>query len=545
MHRTTAMQSLAVALLMLIFGCGKNAELEQAKKQQQDAEARATAALRAAEESRLSAENAIADKRAAEAKVSDERAAKEAAEELAAQEKQKATKAQEEKARIEREHAMTKSFAVSRSATLASRKIPAYVTAYDIMTPEDEFYFHHLDNMCLGGDLAQWPLVEALVGLGQNLVDANLLANLANETVHVSDQPRAAPIIKMVNECAAILQVTAPPVHIDGSTEPNAYVAGLREPHVLVFTSGLLDLYDESPNELRFIIGHELGHIKAKHLKTHFLGSTLVGAVVGDRSKNVTFKDDFIAALSIGTLLHWFRESEYSADRAGLLCVEGDINVAKQALLRLIHQTKPSNKLFDPSHPDFDAQLVLKNQMRLRDEPFVKVISYLRQGRQTHPFIPERCAALDTWSLSAEFQTIVARPDRILTERSIVVTSIEVKNVPKVDTYVPFVDSGDPDPLVKLTHAGFTGQTSHGVDLVDAVWTKPGIKFTYADEAGLVLELYDYNAALSNTFIGSCLLPIPSTKKTGVVTADVRLDVLTPSTIVDRPTVTVQYRIEP
>ena len=554
MHRIAARYFLAIAMLMPILGCGNNARLEQAEKQQRDAEARAQAALKKAEDARLAAEKALADKDAAEKKATEDRAAadraradKDAAEKLAAEEKERARKAQEEKVRIERtQQANAKSTAPNpRSTPVTTRKIPGYVTAYDIMTPEDEFYFHHLDNMCPGGDLAQWPLVKALVGLGQNLVDANLLANLANETVHISDQPRAAPIIKMVNECAEILQVKAPPVHIDGSPEPNAYVAGLREPHVLVFTSGLLELYDESPEELRFIIGHELGHIKAKHLKTHFLGSTLVGALVGDRSKNATFKADFIAAMSIGTLLHWYRESEYSADRAGLICVGGDIKVAKQALLRLIHQTKPSNKLFDPSHPDFDAQLVLKNQLRLRDEPFVKVISYLRQWRQTHPFIPERCAALGMWSLSAEYQTIVERPKSAPTERSIVITSIEVKNVPKVDTYVPFVDSGAADPFVKLTHAGSTAQTSHGVDLVDAVWSEPNIKLAYSDGAGLILELFDYNAALSNTFIGSCLLPIPSTGKSGTIKADVRLDVLTSSTIVDRPTVTVQYRIEP
>jgi Zn-dependent protease with chaperone function len=402
MRRTAVMYSIAIVLFMQVLGCGTNAELEQAKKQQMDAEVRAEAALKLVADAQLAAERAIADKNASEKKAIEDRAAveraradKEAAEKLIAEEKERATKAQEEKTRIEREQQATKKSTapISRPPLAKSHKIPGYITAYDIMTPEDEFYFHILEKMCSGVDLAEWPLVKELVGLGQNLVDANLLATLANETIDITGQPRAAPIIKMVNECADILQVKAPNVYIDGDSEPNAYVAGLREPHVLVFTSGLLDLYDESPDELRFIIGHELGHIKAKHLKTHFLGSTFVSALVSDRSKNATFKEDFVAALSIGTLLHWYRESEYSADRAGLLCVGGDIKVAKQALLRLIHQTKPSNKLFDPSHPDFDSQLVLKNQLRLRDEPFVKVISYLRQGRQTHPFIPRAGAS--------------------------------------------------------------------------------------------------------------------------------------------------------
>ncbi len=547
MKTAVAFVVLGVVVSTHASGCGKSTALENAEKGRREADARVVAAEKTVAEQRALAEKALADKEAAEKTAAEEK--------HRAQSLQNATTTAELKA---------KELAVAAKAASASpsvapnktkpqptfvptvqRKYPAYLTAYDIMTPEDEFYFHHLDNMCLGGDIAKWPLVKALVGLGQNLVDANLLANLANETIHISDQKRAAPIIKTVKECAELLQIEAPPVHIDGSPEPNAYVAGLREPHVLVFTSGLLDLFEESPEELRFIIGHELGHIKAKHLKTHFVGNTFVSALLGDTSKKATFKDDFIAALSVGTLLHWYRESEYSADRAGLLCVGGDLTVAKQALLRLLHQTKPSNKLFDPSHPEFDAELVLKNQMRLRDQPFVSILSYLRQFRQSHPFIPERCAALGMWTLTAEYQTIVERPKRTTSSRSLLVTSVEVKNIPKVDTYVPFVDSGAADPFVKVTYAASTRETKYKADLTDVNWSGLEFKYDYTEGAGIILELYDYNSALSNKFIGSCLLPINLTAKSvGTLKADLRLDVLDASTIVDRPMVIVEYRIE-
>jgi hypothetical protein len=321
-------------------------------------------------------------------------------------------------------------------------------------------------------------------------------------------------------------------------------VAGVRAPHFLVFTSGLLSLYEDTPDELRFIIGHELGHIKAKHTKTHLLGQALIGALIGDRGRNATFKDDFVAKLSIGTLLHWYRESEYSADRAGLICVGGEVNVAKQALLRLLHQTKPTNKLFDPAHPDFDAQLVLNNQMRLRDEPFVKIISYLRQGRQSHPFIPERCAALDVWAHSAEYLTLLERPHAPPGDRSLIIASIDVRSLPKADTYVPFVDSGDADPFIKITHGGTTGQTRHGMDLPKAVWSNPKLTLRYAEGAGIILEVYDYNRALPNTLIGSCLVPLPTkAASSGTITADLRLNVLEESTLIERPKVTLNYQI--
>jgi Zn-dependent protease with chaperone function len=430
------------------------------------------------------------------------------------------------------------------SRTLAARRFPRHLTAYDIMTPEDEFYFHHLDGLCIGDDVSEWPLVDSLVDLGQDIVDANLLANLANETIYVSDQPRARPVVAMVNECAEVLQIDAPAVHIEGNPRPNAYVSGIKEPHVLVLTSGLLDLYEETPEELRFIIGHELGHIKTKHLKTHFIGRTFVDALIGESGKEASFKDQFVAAVVVGTLLHWFRESEYSADRAGLICVGGDVQVAKQALLRLQHQTKPSNKLFDATYPEFDADLVLKNHGRLRGEPFVKVVSYLRQSKSSHPFIPERCAAIGMWAESGEYLALLNRSNKRPADGTLVITSVQIQNIPKVDTYFPLVDSGDADPFAKITSGEKTLVTGRGVDLANPSWSKLDLRMPYSRGAGIVLDLYDYNTALPNKLVGSCLLPISESGGRATARADLRLDTLEASTIDDRTVVTVQYRIE-
>ena len=72
----------------------------------------------------------------------------------------------------------------------------------------------------------------------------------------------------------------------------------------------------------------------------------------------------------------------------------GDIEVATRALLRMIHRTKPSNPLFDPAHPDFDADPVLAHAAELRDRPFVEVVADLQSFVGSAPFLPERCAAL-------------------------------------------------------------------------------------------------------------------------------------------------------
>lgn len=70
------------------------------------------------------------------------------------------------------------------------------------------------------------------------------------------------------------------------------------------------------------------------------------------------------------------------------------------------------------------------------------------------------------------------------------------------------------------------------------------MKYDLSEGAGVILELYDHDSTTSDEFIGSCLLPINSEKKTGTLKADLRLDVLEASAIVDRPTVTVEFRID-
>ena len=426
-----------------------------------------------------------------------------------------------------------------------ARTYPAYVSAYDIRTPEDQFYYHFLGPMCQGPNLAQWPLVEYLVDLGGDLVDAPTWASIATETIYISDQPRARPIMKMVEDCAKILGVKAPPVHIDGNSEPNAYVAGLREPHVMVLTSGLLDLYEETPEELRFIIGHELGHLKADHLRTHFIGHQFVEAI-RDLGKTGTaaWAADFVAPVAVHNLLHWFRESEYSADRAGLLCIGGDTKVATQALLRLLHQTKPSNKLFDPSHPDFDANLVINRQMQIRQMPFVEVMVRLNESGISHPFVAERCAALQTWAKTSHYLAIMERQVRPESNVAVAVKTVEAKGIPLVDTYVPLVDSGAADPYVKLTFAGDSAITKHLTDVRNADWKEIDFSTDYHQGAHLIVELWDHNAVTSDNPIGSCIVPLsPQLKGTQKITTSIRLDVLSRSSSVQLPQLTLRYEL--
>lgn len=72
-----------------------------------------------------------------------------------------------------------------------------------------------------------------------------------------------------------------------------------------------------SNTELSFIIGHELGHVAQKNLICH----TVKGAL-DTMSKWSDALGPIVAELIEVPLNRWYRCSEYTADRAGLICCE-------------------------------------------------------------------------------------------------------------------------------------------------------------------------------------------------------------------------------
>jgi hypothetical protein len=89
--------------------------------------------------------------------------------------------------------------------------------------------------------------------------------------------------------------------------------------------------------------------------------------IVGDRNTK-SWTRAFIADQLVGKLMAWHREAEISADRAGLLCVNGDLDVAQRALLRLMHGTKV----------EVDPNIAARDLVEFEKEPFVKIVRKIR-----------------------------------------------------------------------------------------------------------------------------------------------------------------------
>jgi len=149
--------------------------------------------------------------------------------------------------------------------------------------------------------------------------------------------------------------------------------------------------------ELRFVIGHELGHVLSGHSVYRTMLFHLI-RLAGRLGLNPIAWIGLRAV--IWGLEEWFRKSELSCDRAGLLAAQ-DIPAARRALMKLAG---------GPYLGDLSADAFLEQAREYDAVPDVResLIKLLQLEGQTHPFAVVRFAELDRWSSEGEYTNILA-----------------------------------------------------------------------------------------------------------------------------------------
>src|SRR2546421_244796 len=116
---------------------------------------------------------------------------------------------------------------------------------------------------------------------------------------------------RLFAEAAATLDVAElPELYIEFSPGLNASCVGMSRPFIVV-TSRAVELFDD--DELRYLLGHELGHL----LSGHAVYRTMM-AILASLATALPFGLFAIRMVMFG-LFEWWRKAELSADRAGLL----------------------------------------------------------------------------------------------------------------------------------------------------------------------------------------------------------------------------------
>jgi Zn-dependent protease with chaperone function len=185
----------------------------------------------------------------------------------------------------------------------------------------------------------------------------------------------------------------------------NAMAVGFERPFI-VLNSGLLGLLDRE--EQRNILGHELGHIISGH--TTYTTMALILLMIGLR--NLPFLAG-MALLPIElALFEWYRKSELSSDRAGLLAGQ-DPTAAMMAELKMAGGRPRAAGVgvegvgLDDDEINLDEFLVQAEEYETGGTAIDTVFKFLNVAFQTHPFHTVRAAELHRWVRSGEYHRIL------------------------------------------------------------------------------------------------------------------------------------------
>lgn len=210
-------------------------------------------------------------------------------------------------------------------------------------------------------------------------------------------------LYKLLIDCCRILDIKKiPKLFLVPERDINAYTAGVENPFICI-NEGTVEALSEE--ELRFIIGHELGHIKSGHCLNHTMVRIISSGVAAFITK--------IAFPLRQALFAWDRMSEYTADRAGFLCCQ-NVEVAVSVLAKLggcIRRYK------EP----FNYNAYLNQALSFKEQQGGLVNSFLKNSfyvlyELDHPLTVLRAAEIYEWNNSNQYKQIINKGQKLLNE---------------------------------------------------------------------------------------------------------------------------------
>lgn len=180
-------------------------------------------------------------------------------------------------------------------------------------------------------------------------------------------------------------------LYIAQDPRANAGALGLDKPWVMLLSGSLTLLNDD---QMQFIMGHELGHVLSGHALYHTMMIILIELAAAG------FPIVGMAAMPVLLALkEWYRKSELSGDRAGLLAVQLP-DAAMATMMKLAGGGRDDEMNLN----DF---LLQAEEYRKTDGVLDTVTKVLNTLGRSHPFLVLRSALLRDWIEEGAYDRIV------------------------------------------------------------------------------------------------------------------------------------------
>jgi Zn-dependent protease with chaperone function len=386
---------------------------------------------------------------------------------------------------------------------------PGHISKFDLATPDDLLFSYLLAPLFESTDARQWGIMKDLRSQVGGWVDDSLaiqkIADTISSAMPLEGQPPLRQLDQIVSDCAKILHLRQKlTVYVRNTEVQRVYSFNTSKESFLVVTSGLLKLYDKRPNELRFVIGRELGHLKADHDKMRQFGLAVLALIQAVDASIIPDKfQNALPTLAFGRFLSWLRESEITADRAGLLCCQNPA-IAYSAMIRQLHGLPDGNSYLDPANPEFDEDAIIRNFQQWQYQPLVKFIVHAKRFSADTPFVPDRLASLKTWVKSGKYAELLNRPlpddaAKILTVETIVLRNIAIEGA-KVYPYV----------IAKSDKGAELFRTKTGLPASDVQWLNINASLGSTEAQPIFFEVWESRKATDRLLGGFCIQPVQS-----------------------------------
>ncbi len=183
-----------------------------------------------------------------------------------------------------------------------------------------------------------------------------------------------------------------PELYVTLSPFFNAGAFGMDRPFIVLNSTALGMLDDE---ELHTILGHELGHV----MSGHSLYRTILFILITFGARALPFLAG-IALLPIQiALMEWYRKSELSCDRAGLLTSQDPI-----ASMRMFMKMAGGGNV---EEMDLNAFMVQAKEYEEGGDAVDAIAKVLNTLWMTHPFHTLRAAELQRWVEAGHYDRIL------------------------------------------------------------------------------------------------------------------------------------------
>ena len=275
-------------------------------------------------------------------------------------------------------------------------------------------------------------------------------------------------LYQLLLDGSAILDLPeVPELFIQQDPMPNAMTLGSDKPFIVI-TTGLLNLLDAE--EHRYVIGHELGHV----LSGHAVYRTMLYHLTRLATRLAWFAIGYIGLrVIIAGLEEWYRKSELSCDRAGVLASQ-DPAAARRALMKVAGGSRIS---------ELSPDAFLQQAKEYDAVPDVRegLLKLLQMQGTTHPFAVIRFAELDRWVADGAYQDILAGNYPRREEDS--QTKMGDEFLAAAKSYQESWNRSE-DPFIGLVKSAAETAAGAGQSLFDGIFGRRGGRFGWQRQLG-------------------------------------------------------------